>query len=94
MRTVLSTDITNAVRDICIEAAHFLSDDMKSALINAKENEESELGKKILGQLKENLDIASSEMIPICQDTGMAVFFFEVGQDVHVEGGSLSDAIN
>ncbi|MCR4990319.1 MAG: fumarate hydratase [Lachnospiraceae bacterium] len=94
MRTVLSTDITNAVRDMCIEAAHFLSDDMKSALVNAKENEESELGKKILGQLKENLDIASSEMIPICQDTGMAVFFVEVGQDVHVEGGSLSDAIN
>ena len=79
---------------MCIEANHFLSSDMKEALNNSCENEKSELGKKILNQLEENLRIAASEMIPICQDTGMAVFFIEIGQDVHFEGINLEDAIN
>ena len=77
-----------------MEANHFLSSDMQDALSKAIEIEKSELGKKILNQLEENLDIASSEMIPICQDTGMAVFFIEVGQDVHFEGMNIEDAIN
>ena len=79
---------------MCIEANHFLSSDMKEALNNSYKNEKSELGKKILNQLEENLRIAASEMIPICQDTGMAVFFIEIGQDVHFEGINLEDAIN
>ncbi len=79
---------------MCIEANHILSKDMTTALTQAKESEKSELGKKVLHQLEENLQIASSEMIPICQDTGMAVFFIEIGQDVHVEGINLEDAIN
>ena len=87
-------EITEKVRDLCIQANHFLSDDMKKALKNAESNENSELGKKILGQLQDNLNIASEEMIPICQDTGMAVFFLEIGQDLHLTGGNLTDAIN
>ncbi|MCR4787018.1 MAG: fumarate hydratase [Lachnospiraceae bacterium] len=94
MKTVNVSDITDAVKDMCIEATHYLSEDMKEALASSKEKESSELGKKILSQLEDNLDIASTDMIPICQDTGMAVFFVELGQDVHIEGGSLSDAIN
>ncbi|MBR5944395.1 MAG: fumarate hydratase, partial [Lachnospiraceae bacterium] len=76
------------------EANHFLAKDMVGALNKAADSETSELGRKILGQLKENLDIAGEDMIPICQDTGMAVFFVEVGQEVHVVGGGLTDAIN
>ena len=94
IRTIHTNEIIENVKEVCIEANHFLSVDMKGALSKAIETEKSELGKKILNQLEENLDIASSEMIPICQDTGMAVFFIEIGQDVHFEGMNLEDAIN
>ena len=94
MKTVNVKEITDAVRDMCIEATHYLTPDIKEALASSKQSEESELGVKILGQLEENLEIAGSDMIPICQDTGMAVFFVTIGQEVHIEGGSLSDAIN
>ena len=94
MKTITCQKITENIREMCIEATHFLSDDMKQALINSTEAEESPLGKQVLMQLQENLQIAGEEMIPICQDTGMAVFFIELGQDVHIEGGSLEDAIN
>ena len=94
MRTVRTEDITKAVKKMCIDANLYLADDMKKALYNACDNEENVLGKKILGQLKENLDIAGNEQIPICQDTGMAVVFVKIGQDVHIEGGSFSAAIN
>lgn len=79
---------------MCIEANHFLSEDMKKVFYRAAEEEKSPLGKQILEQLKENLEIAGNDMIPICQDTGMAVIFIKVGQDVHFEGGSITDAIN
>jgi len=94
MRSVNVSEITDALRDMCIEANHFLSEDMICALNNAKENEKAPLGKQIIGQLQENLQIAGEDMIPICQDTGMAVVFVEIGQDVHFEGGNLEDAIN
>ncbi len=94
MRTVRTEDITQAVKKMCIDANLYLADDMKKALYNACDNEENVLGKKILGQLKENLNIAGNEQIPICQDTGMAVVFVKIGQDVHIEGGSFSAAIN
>ena len=94
MRTVRTEDITKAVKKMCIDANLYLADDMKKALYNACDNEENVLGKKILGQLKENLDIAGNEQIPICQDTGMAVVFVKIGQDVHIEGGSFCAAIN
>ena len=93
MRIVNVDKITEIIRDMCIEVNHFLSSDMKKALINAKATEEG-LGKQILEQLEENLSIAENEMIPICQDTGMAVIFMEIGQDVHFEGGNLENAIN
>lgn len=94
MRTIEVAQITETIKEMCIEANHFLSDDMKEALCNAQKKEESELGKQILGQLQENLAIAGEDMIPICQDTGMAVIFMEIGQDVHFTGGSLEEAIN
>ncbi len=79
---------------MCIEAVHFLTPDMREALEKAVKKEESPLGRQILCQLQENLDIAGDEMIPICQDTGMAVVFLEIGQDVHFEGGSVEEAVN
>ena len=94
MRTVNVDIITKNIKEMCIEANYFLSDDMKNALDSSEKREESELGRKILGQLKENLQIAGTDKIPICQDTGMAVVFIKVGQDVHIEGGSLEKAIN
>ena len=94
MRTIQVTDITEQIKGMCIEANHFLTDDMKEALVNAQDTEEAMLGKQILQQLQENLRIAGEDMIPICQDTGMAVVFMEIGQDVHFEGGNLEDAIN
>ncbi len=94
MRTLEVSEVTKAVKELCIKANHKLAPDMEKALLDAENKEESELGRKILGQLKENLDIAQKDMIPICQDTGMAVFFVKVGQDVHITGGSLTDAIN
>lgn len=94
IRTIHTNKIIKNIKEMCIEANHFLTPDMKESLINAQKTEKSEIGKKILNQLEENLNIASSEMIPICQDTGMAVIFIEIGQDVHFEGMNLEDAIN
>ena len=94
MRIINVNEITKHVKEMCIEANYFLSQDMKNVLIKAREKEESPLGKQIIGQLQENLQIAAEDMIPICQDTGMAVIFIEAGQDIHFEGGSLTDAIN
>lgn len=94
MRDINVKVITENIKEMCIEANHFLSEDMNAALKNALNKEESPLGKQILNQLQENLHIAKQEMIPICQDTGMAVIFMEIGQDVHFEGGNLEDAIN
>ena len=94
LRTVKTEQITENIREMCIEANHFLSPDMKKVFDEAAASEESPLGRQILGQLEENLCIAGEEMIPICQDTGMAVVFIKVGQDVHLIGGSLTDAIN
>ena len=93
LRTVKTEQITENIREMCIEANHFLTGDMTEALDRARENEKAPLGKQILQQLQENLQIAGEDMIPICQDTGMAVVFAEVGQDVHIEGGLLEDAI-
>lgn len=94
MRTVNVSEVTAALKEMCIEANHFLTKDMICALNKAKETEKAPLGKQIIGQLEENLQIAGEDMIPICQDTGMAVVFVEIGQDVHFEGGNLEDAIN
>ena len=94
MREINCSQITECVRDMCIEATHFLSDDMKAALCEAVDNEKSALGKQVLESLQENLKIAGEDMIPICQDTGMAILFVELGQDVHITGGLLEDAIN
>ena len=94
IRTVDTKIITENVKEMCIEANHYLSKDMDKALKDATVSEKSELGKKILNQLQDNLKIADEEMIPICQDTGMAVIFLEVGQDVHFEGEAIEDAIN
>lgn len=93
MRTIQADEITKNIKEMCIEANYYLSEDMKEALKSAEKEEEG-LGKQILEQLKENLEIAANENIPICQDTGMAVIFLEIGQDVHIEGGSLEDAVN
>ena len=94
MREVNAAIITDNIKEMCIEANHFLTDDMKNVFENAVKNEESALGKQVLGQLEENLKVAGEDMIPICQDTGMAVVFINVGQDVHLTGGDITDAIN
>ncbi len=94
MRDINVDKITETVKEMCINVNHFLSDDMKNAYKNAYDNETSDIGKKILGQLQENLEISGEEMIPICQDTGMAVLFVNVGQEVHITGGNITDAIN
>ncbi len=94
MREISSEIITKNIAEMCIEANHYLTPDMKDALERAGEKEVSPVGKKILSQLKENLQIAGDETIPICQDTGMAVVFAEIGQDVHITGKPLTDAIN
>ena len=94
IRTVQLSEITENIKEMCIEANHFLSPDMAEAMKQAQQNEKSPLGKQILGQLQENLEIAAQDMIPICQDTGMAVVFLEIGQEVHFEGGSLEEAVN
>ena len=94
MRSVDVSIVTRNIKEMCIQANHFLSEDMDIAMKNAVETEKAPLGKQILTQLQENLKIAGEDMIPICQDTGMAVVFIEVGQEVHFEGGSLTDAIN
>lgn len=94
IRSIDTKIITENIKEMCIEANHYLSKDMDKVLKQAVDTEESELGKKILNQLQENLEIADKEIIPICQDTGMAIIFMEIGQDVHFEGGNLEDAIN
>ena len=94
MRTITTQEITKAIKEMCIEANHTLSPDMKAVFQAASQKEESPLGKKILDQLEENLIIAGQDMIPICQDTGMAVVFIQLGQEVHIQGGSLTDAVN
>ena len=94
IREVNVAEITKNIKEMCIEANHYLSPDMDRMMKKAKEEEKSEIGKKVLNQLQENLQIADKEIIPICQDTGMAVIFLEVGQEVHFQGGSLEDAIN
>ena len=93
MREVNVSIITDNIKEMCIEANHFLTDDMKNVFENAVKNEESALGKQVLGQLEENLKIAGEDMIPICQDTGMAVVFINVGQDVHLTGGYLRKSV-
>ena len=94
IRIIRVEEITKNIKEMCIEANHFLSPDMAEAMKCAEKNEEAPLGKQILEQLQENLKIAGEDMIPICQDTGMAVVFLEIGQDVHLEGGALEDAVN
>lgn len=94
MRTIYAEEIKKNVKEMCIEANHYLTDDMKEALKRAVNAEKSPLGRQVLCQLEDNLQIAAKDMIPICQDTGMAVIFMEVGQDVHVEGELLTDAVN
>ena len=94
MREIHTGLITEAVKEMCIEANHVLARDMEQVFNLAVKEEESPLGRQVLGQLKENLKIAAEDMIPICQDTGMAVVFIKVGQDVHITGGSLTGAVN
>ena len=94
MRDPSVSEITKNIREMCIEANHFLSPDMKQVFDEAVSREESPLGKQILNQLEENLRIAGEDMIPICQDTGMAVVFLKAGQEVHFTGGSLTEAVN
>lgn len=94
IRTVNVNEITENIKEMCIEVNHFLSSDMTAAMKGAEKKEKSVLGRQILGQLQENLHIAAEDMIPICQDTGMAVIFLEIGQDVHFTGGSLEEAVN
>ncbi len=94
MRNVDVSVLTEHIKEMCIEANHFLSEDMKAAFTKAEETEKSPLGKQIIEQLQQNMQIAAEDMIPICQDTGMAVIFLEVGQEVHLEGGNVEDAVN
>lgn len=94
IRTVHVKEITENIKEMCIEANHFLSEDMEAAMKNALTQEKAPLGCQILKQLQENLQIAGADRIPICQDTGMAVIFLEIGQDIHFEGGSLEEAVN
>lgn len=94
MREVNVDKVTENIKEMCIEANHFLTDDMKKVFKNAVVSEESPLGKQVLNQLNENLNISANDMIPICQDTGMAVVFINVGQDVHFTNGNITDAIN
>lgn len=94
MREINVNDIASNIKEMCIEANYFLEDDIKNSLFKAEKEETSEVGKSVLNQLHQNLDIAESEMIPICQDTGMAVVFLDIGQDVHFVGGDITDAVN
>lgn len=94
MRTITTEDITKNIKEMCIEANHYLSKDMECAMKEVTIKEESPLGKQILEQLQDNLKIASEDMIPICQDTGMAVIFLEIGQEVHIVGCNLEEAVN
>ena len=93
MRKVDSSEITQAIKEMCMEVNVKLSDDVKCAISRGREKEKSPLGKQILGQLEENMEIAAKTSIPICQDTGMAVVFLKIGQDVHIEGKYVEDAV-
>lgn len=94
MRTIHTDEIIKNIKEMCIEANLVLANDVVGAIDHAEQTEESEVGKKILGQLKQNMKIAQEDTIPICQDTGMAVVFVKIGQDVHIQGEALEDAIN
>lgn len=94
MRTISTDEVTKNIKEMCMEVNIRLSDDVKEALLSGKEKEESEIGRQILGQLEENMDIAYNNKIPICQDTGMTVVFLRIGQDVHIQGGFIEDAVN
>ena len=94
VRNVDTRLLTENIKEMCIQANHYLAPDMEKAMKDAYEKESKPLAKQILGQLLENLDIAGKDMIPICQDTGMAVVFLKIGQDVHFEGGSVEEAVN
>ena len=94
MRTISTDIIIQNIKEMCIEANYYLSDDVKEKVCGARGTEQSPLGQQILSQLEENLDIAGQDQIPICQDTGMAVVFLEIGQDLHIEGMNLEDAVN
>ena len=94
MRTITTDTIIQNIKEMCIEANYELSPDVKGKLFDAADQEENPLGEQILSQLKENLQIAKDDQIPICQDTGMAVVFLKIGQDVHIEGMNLEDAVN
>jgi fumarate hydratase subunit alpha len=94
MREIDCSVITRNIKEMCISAAHMIAPDMKEAFARAAREEQSPLGRKIIGQLQENARIAGEDMIPICQDTGMAVVFAEIGQDVHITGGYFEDAVN
>lgn len=94
MRTIKISEVTDNIKEMCIEANHYLSEDMREVMSESVVKEIAPLGKQVLRQLQENLEIAASDMIPICQDTGMAVIFMEIGQDVHFEGSTLEEAIH
>lgn len=94
MRTIHTKEITEAVKNLCIEANIYLGNDIKNAICTAREQEQSETAKVILEKLEENMRVAEAEKIPVCQDTGMAVVFLDIGQDVHVDGGLLKEAVN
>ena len=94
MRTINVSELTDNIKEMCIEANYYLTPDMEEALKDAREREASPIGCRVLEQLEENLAAAAKDMVPICQDTGMAVVFLEIGQDVHFEGGSVEDAVN
>ncbi len=94
MRTIEVAEITRHIKEMCVEANHFLSKDMEEAMRRAAKEEKAPLGRQILDQLQDNLKIAGEDMIPICQDTGMTVVFLEIGQEIHFEGGLLTDAVN
>lgn len=94
MRSIHTDEITKNIKEMCIEANLHLEKDVVNAITKAEQTEESDIGKKILGQLQENMDIAQKEDIPICQDTGMAIIFLKIGQDVHIEGIAIEDAVN
>lgn len=94
MRTINTVEITEAIKEMCMEVNIRLSEDVKQAVLDAGEKEESPLGRQILGQLEENMQIAAKTKIPICQDTGMTVVFLRIGQDVHFEGKYIEEAVN
>ena len=94
MRSIHTDEIIKTIKEMCIEANYYLTPDMDKAVRNAVKTEKNPLGQQIMSQLEKNLDIAGKDQIPICQDTGMAIIFFKVGQDVHIEGKNITDAIN